>query len=152
VFLNAPHSPNPARQVSLHFQGDSFTQGKRILASSDNFENYVKEREFWIIAPAMNTTMVTDDAPITSEEIEIAVVAMGSVLEPQHLPDFPSIAKRQRPQPKLAAGTRDQLEAALRETGGNCKAAAKLLNWSVPRVYRRVKKYQLSYLLPRPRD
>jgi transcriptional regulator of acetoin/glycerol metabolism len=47
---------------------------------------------------------------------------------------------------------KERLEAALQESAGDTKQTALLLKWSVPTVYRKVKKYQLSHLLKRPRD
>jgi hypothetical protein len=43
-------------------------------------------------------------------------------------------------------------EVALQESVGDCKQTGLTMNRSVPRAYRKVKKYQLSYLLKHPRD
>jgi transcriptional regulator with GAF, ATPase, and Fis domain len=91
--------------------------------------------------------------------IERAIVlSREPVIGPQHLPDLRPMLNRhsttlRRIAPsKPSLSMRERLEAALQESAGDCKQTALLMEWSVPTVYRKVKKYQLSYLLKRPRD
>jgi len=46
---------------------------------------------------------------------------------------------------------REQFETTFKKNGSDCKEAAVKLGWSVPTVYRKLKSYQLSHLLRRPR-